>query len=1049
MTETADGTIVADVQQDVRHHRRQPVIPHISKKKLRRQAFLEKRKQKEVARAALVDALKHGQIPAEQLQQLKPTRTLGQHVHEKQDARVWDLLDETPAAELPQRTFVWSQPITFGDLASRKPVATAATAAAVEEGADNTAGDTAAVTETEDHRSSALPEVRNRRIWEKPDKVMTEVAVAPQQTTRSHAVLVNRLPDIQRARRDLPIVGEEGTVMDAISSSNVVVLCGETGSGKTTQVPQFLYEQGYGTHFPGAIAVTQPRRVAAISACARVATELNATDGLVGYAVRHSSTVTEHTLIRFMTDGVLLRIARGDMLLRDFSAIVVDEAHERSMDTDVLLGFLSRVVKLRADPPPEYKHLPPLKLIIMSATLRTDDFVQNARLFFPPPPLVTIAGRQHPVTVHFAKETPTDYAAAAFHKVTRIHRELPPGGVLVFMTGREDVVALVKRLRSSFRAPGHFKPAEKSDAPQSKPPTKRHKTDASLAAQAASEADDDTDGILADLDEQEEAPALVDNTLSEATAATMLDIAPAEQEDSPMIVLPLYALLDPREQMRVFQDVPEGTRLVVVATNVAETSLTIPAIRYVVDGGRVKEREWDTRTGVSRMTIQWASQASADQRAGRAGRTGPGHCYRLFTSAAFHNACAPFPAPAITRVPVAGVVLHLKAAGIANVQNFPFPTPPDAEQLSAALKTLEHLQAIDAETGHITPLGRSMAAMPIDPRHARMMVLGAQSGLAPYAIALVAGLSMEDPFLLSHVDEQATQAAKKSFIDASQRIRDMLQHEDSDALTLMRVVGAATNAKDVASFCAQQCLRLQPLKDALALRIQLSTMLNKSHGTTTAPLAPLSVAQEQTLLQTVTAGFCDRVARKVGYGRRPAYRTMWSGEDDVFLHPTCGVHGNPEFVVYRDVVQASAKQYLVCVSKCDPHWLPRLARALCVFGNPLEDPEPRYDAARGCPVAFFGAEFGPGRWPLPPTEAAFPATLSAVACRVFARALLEGQVFQQLAVFKDHLVAGAASVTRGGTTYRVAALVQPLVKAQIKTKAALLAHWYAVVALLI
>jgi ATP-dependent RNA helicase DHX37/DHR1 len=247
-------------------------------------------------------------------------------------------------------------------------------------------------------------------------------------------VNVERPEDIQTARLALPVVAEEQRIMEAIHANPCVVICGETGSGKTTQVPQFLYEAGYGSPgspTPGMIGVTQPRRVAAVSMANRVGTELGpGGKDKVSYQIRFDGTVNANTAIKFMTDGVLLRELADDFLLKKYSAIMIDEAHERSINTDILIGVMSRVVRLRETMSKQNEEIKPLKLIIMSATLRVSDFVQNSTLFPTPPPLLKVDARQHPVTPHFSRRTASDYIEEAYKKVCRINRRLPPGGAI-------------------------------------------------------------------------------------------------------------------------------------------------------------------------------------------------------------------------------------------------------------------------------------------------------------------------------------------------------------------------------------------------------------------------------------------------------------------------------------------------------------------------------------------------------------------------------------------------------------------------------------------
>lgn len=269
-------------------------------------------------------------------------------------------------------------------------------------------------------------------------------------------VSVNRKPEIQAARLKLPVCGEEQTIMEAIRNNTVVIICGETGSGKTTQVPQFLYEAGWShpdSDNPGLIGVTQPRRVATVSMAKRVAQELNLTDKVVSHQIRYDATVSEKTRIKFMTDGVLLREMSQDLLLTKYSTIIIDEAHERNLNTDILIGVVSRVLKLRAELSREDRQkIKPLRVVIMSATLRVSDFTENKTLFPVIPPVINVNARQYPVAVHFNKKTPLDHVGEAYKKITKIHERLPNGGILVFLTGQNEINQLCKQLRKRYPA---------------------------------------------------------------------------------------------------------------------------------------------------------------------------------------------------------------------------------------------------------------------------------------------------------------------------------------------------------------------------------------------------------------------------------------------------------------------------------------------------------------------------------------------------------------------------------------------------------------------
>lgn len=557
---------------------------------------------------------------------------------------------------------------------------------------------------------------------------------------------VNRSSDIQKKRIDLPVFNEEHTIMEAIYHHDCVIICGETGSGKTTQVPQFLYEAGFGNpmakNTPGMIGITQPRRVAAVSIAKRVATELGEEHGKrVGYQIRFDTNIIASAngeiAMKYMTDGILLREMMSDFLLTKYSAIIIDEAHERNINTDILIGMLSRLLKLRRKFHEKDKdRYKPLKLVIMSATLRVSDFAQNEALFKVPPPVLTIKARQYPVSVHFNKKTQFNYIDEAFKKICKIHKKLPPGGILVFLTGQQEIKTLVGKLRKEFPFKKKMRDYDQIDA--------TIVPDQNILAEVEDIDLGVDDGAYISSDNE---------ALSETSDDSLEEEGFEEQyqrtdtEVGPLHVLPLFSLLPTNEQMKVFDTPPQGSRLCVVATNVAETSLTIPGIRYVVDCGRAKERKYNEDNGIQLYEIDWISKASADQRSGRAGRTGPGHCYRLYSSAIYENHFEQFSKPEILRMPVESVVLSMKSMGIDKILNFPFPTKPDRSALEKAQRLLGYLGALDKGNGKITTLGKKMALLPLSPRFAKILVIGNQYGCLVYIIAIVSALSVGDPLL--------------------------------------------------------------------------------------------------------------------------------------------------------------------------------------------------------------------------------------------------------------------------------------------------------------
>lgn len=777
---------------------------------------------------------------------------------------------------------------------------------------------------------------------------------------KAFSVAVERSEEIQTARLGLPVVGEEQKIMEAIYNNSVIVIWGATGSGKTTQLPQFLFEAGFGnpdSPNPGLIGVTQPRRVAAVSMANRVSQELGQYSDQVSYQIRFETTVSKKTAIKFMTDGILLREIADDFALRKYSVLIIDEAHERSVNTDILIGMVSRIVDLRKSMSEEDPSVKPLKVVIMSATLRISDFTENPSLFREgPPPLVQAEGRQYPVTIHFARRTQRDYVEEAFRKVSRGHRKLPAGGMLVFLTGQNEIRLLSKKLKQAF------KPTQRIDTTQAR--VQISANDAPLEAE-----DLELGGMEMD-DVGDEEDDFEITGLDEPEDDEDFDLGEDAMDSSTKVhVLPLYSQLPTKEQMKVFEAPPENSRLIILATNVAETSLTIPGIKYVFDCGRAKEKQYDLSTGVQNFQIGWISKASANQRAGRAGRTGPGHCYRLYSSAVYEADFADYTDPEILRTPIEGVVLQMKSMGLHNVINFPFPTPPSRQGLAKAEKLLKHLGALTG-SGQVTQIGRRLSTYPLSPRFGKMLHIGHQHGCMPYVIALVAALAVGDLFVAenqlpgneamfakkkpeSDSDTSDSEDEKKVYTNADrledtereQRSKDfarvhrlLSKHDDtSDALKYLSAICAYAYAPDGESFCEQMFLRAKAFKEASQLRHQLSDIVRSNNpgllGAYSAKLPEPTPKQLKALKQIVTAGFIDNVAIRADLAPVPPenpraprraidvpYLTLFRSRDRhaddiaeraVFVHPTSILakltpKEMPPYIVYSHLQQSAA-----------------------------------------------------------------------------------------------------------------------------------------------
>ncbi|XP_046374441.2 probable ATP-dependent RNA helicase DHX37 isoform X2 [Haliotis rufescens] len=881
-------------------------------------------------------------------------------------------------------------------------------------------------------------------------------------------VLLSRQPEVQEARLKLPILSEEQVVMEAINEHPVVIICGETGSGKTTQVPQFLYEAGY-AHGDGIIGVTEPRRVSTISMSKRVAMEMNLTSREVSYQIRYEGNVTDDTAIKFQTDGVLLKEVQKDFLLSKYSVIIVDEAHERSVFTDILIGLLSRIVPLRE------KRGKPLKLIIMSATLRVEDFTENKQLFKVTPPVIKVESRQFPVTIHFNKRTPLDdYLADAYRKVCKIHRQLPSGGILVFVTGQQEVHTLCKKLRNIFPYKAGEAVEKKPTKAELRKQKKGHKKKkqrvnlpkVNLDNYSVVPRDEETDVDYGEPDSD------VDVGLEDIEDLSDQETGAGSSSD-PMYVLPLYSLLSSDKQVKVFEPPPEGCRLCVVATNVAETSLTIPNIKYVVDTGKTKTKFYDKVTGVSTFRVTWASKAAANQRAGRAGRVGAGHCYRLYSSAVFNDDFEKFAPPEISRRPVDDLILQMKDMNIDRVANFPFPTPPDVEQIKAGEKLLISLGALtppqqpksyrDMNKGtpsKITPVGRAMACFPVSPRYSKMLSLGHQHNLLPYVITIVSALSVDQVFTeIQPPSSTDTQEDMKQRLSRTMQIKKMWAGEGNslllgDLMILLKAVGSCEYEGFSPDFCYKFGIRFKAMKEIRKLRGQLTNAVNgvipEADLCVDPKLTPPTDLQAKLLRQIVLSGLADHVARRAPAPPpgatddekklKHAYYCM-ELEDPVYIHPTSVLFKQrPEFIVYQHIHETS-RIYMKGVVTVEAEWLPVFAPSYCVFSKPQEDPPPHYNAALGEVFCHMTSSYGRVTWPVPAVPLPYPVGLDRY--KWFARFLLEGQVVPMFKQFIPTLLSTPSTMVKSWARLqpRTETLLTALVEENVDCLAVLSTVW--------
>ncbi|KAM3654679.1 LOW QUALITY PROTEIN: pre-mRNA-splicing factor ATP-dependent RNA helicase DHX16-like, partial [Ammospiza maritima maritima] len=618
-----------------------------------------------------------------------------------------------------------------------------------------------------------------------------------------------RRQSLQDARRALPIFPFRDELVAAVAQHQVLVIEGETGSGKTTQIPQYLHEEGY-TLGGLKIGVTQPRRVAAMSVAARVAVEMGTKLGNeVGYSIRFEDCTSERTVLKYMTDGMLLRVLT-EPDLASYSVIMVDEAHERTLHTDVLFGLIKDIARFR----------PQLKVLVASATLDTERF----SAFFDAP-VFRIPGRRFPVDIYYTKAPEADYLEACVVSVLQIHVTQPPGDILVFLTGQEEIEACVELLQERCRRLGSRLPE--------------------------------------------------------------------------LLVLPIYANLPSELQARIFQPTPPGAK-VVVATNIAETSVTIDGIVYVLDPGFCKQ-SYSARTDES-LVVTPCSKASANQRAGRAGRVAPGKCFRLYTAWAFQHELEET-AVQIQRADLA-LVLLLKSLGINDLIHFDFLDPPPHETLVLALEQLYALGALN-HLGELTTLGRRMAELPVEPMLAKMILASEQYGCTEEVLTVAAMLSVNNAVFY--------------------RPKDKVLHADSarvaftvpggDHLVLLNVYNQWVASGHSLQWCYEHFVQARSLRRARDVREQLQGLMERVE------IAPSSCGGNLDLVRkAITAGFFYHTARLA----RGGYRTV-KHQQPVFIHPNSALFSlQPRWVLYHELV-CTSKEFMRQVIEIDSSWLLEVA----------------------------------------------------------------------------------------------------------------------------
>ncbi|MCJ1483422.1 hypothetical protein MMC06_003589 [Schaereria dolodes] len=625
---------------------------------------------------------------------------------------------------------------------------------------------------------------------------------------------------IADTRKSLPVYKVRDDLLEAVAAHQVLIIVGETGSGKTTQLPQYLHEAGY-TKGGLKVGCTQPRRVAAMSVAARVADEMGVKVGNeVGFAIRFEDATSDKTILKYMTDGMLLREFLTDPQLAEYSALMIDEAHERTLHTDILFGLVKDISKFR----------PELKLLISSATMDAQKFSE----YFDDAPIYSIEGRVHPVTTYYTPQPEANYLVAAVQTIFTIHMSQPRGDILVFLTGQEEIDVAEQNLQETARKLGSRMPE--------------------------------------------------------------------------MIVCPIYASLPPELQSKIFEPTPPGARKVVLATNIAETSLTIDGIVYVIDPGFVKENVYNARTGMESLIVTPCSRASANQRAGRAGRVAPGKCFRLYTEWAFNNELDESTTPEIQRTNLNSVVLLLKSLGINDLIEFDFMDPPPAETLIRALEQLYALGALN-DRGELTKIGRQMAEFPTDPMLAKSILAADKYGCVEEVLSIIAMLGEASALFYRPKD-------KKIHADSA-RARFTIK-EGGDHLSLLNIWNQWVDSGFSYVWARENFLQQRSLTRARDVRDQLAKLCDRVEVTVSA----VGAADLVPIQKSITAGFFPNATRLQRGG--DSYRTVKNGMT-VYVHPSSTLFEiNPKWVLYYELVLTS-KEYMRSCMPLQPEWLVEVA----------------------------------------------------------------------------------------------------------------------------
>lgn len=639
---------------------------------------------------------------------------------------------------------------------------------------------------------------------------------------------------MQLEKQQLPIYKYREEILKLVRDNQTVVLVGETGSGKTTQLPQYLQELGY-TKL-GKIGITQPRRVAAMSVATRVSHEMGTKLGHdVGYSIRFEDCTSDKTVIKYMTDGMLLREFLNEPDLKSYSVMIIDEAHERTLHTDILFGLIKDLARARPD----------FKLIISSATMDAEKF----KNYFDNAVIINVPGRRFPVDIYYTKAPEADYIEAAVITALQIHLTQGKGDILVFMTGQDEIETAKEMLQARTRG--------------------------------------------------------------------------LQKEIGQLIILPIYSTLPSDMQAKIFEQTPKGCRKIVLATNIAETSLTIDNIVYVIDTGCSKQTCFDHRMGMESLVITPISKASANQRSGRAGRVAPGKCFRIYTLWSFQHELEDNTIPEIQRSNLSSTVLMLKSMGIdRELLKFDFLDSPPKQIIMRALEQLYALSALNDE-GRLTQLGRKMAEFPIEPLLAKTIIESINYKCVDQIVTIASMLSVGNAIFFKPKDKAIhADTAKMNFSRAG-----------GDHLGLLNVYNQWKETNYNEQWCFENFIQVRSMRRARDIKEQIAKICERVGIDFQDP--ELSIYEDEwgtNIRKCITHGYFYNAAKQSKGGM---YKTV-KNSHSVMIHPGSMVFkSQPEWIIYHELVMTT-KEFMRNIIVIEPEWLLELAPHLYKAAD-LED----------------------------------------------------------------------------------------------------------------